>query len=376
MSQEYIPVNEPLLNGNEKAYLNDCIESGWISSEGPFVDRFERNFAVKVGRKYGISVTNGTAALDIAITALNVREGDEIIMPSFTIISCVLQIVRLGAIPVFVDCDESTWNMDVTQVEEKISPKTRAIMAVHIYGMPVDMNPIMELCEKHQLLLIEDAAEAIGQTYYGKACGSFGHISTVSFYPNKHVTTGEGGMILTDDEEISNRCRSLRNLCFIPENRFVHEELGWNVRFTNIQAALGLAQLERLDESVEKKRWIGRSYNERLKEYPELILPVESCNFAENIYWVYPVVLRDTGSHNAKKVIEKMHGLGVGCRPFFYPLNEQPALLKRGIGGKGLCPRARHAYEMGFYIPSGIALDEEKIDRVSSTLTKVVREAK
>lgn len=188
----FIAVNEPLLDGNEKKYLGECIDTGWISSEGPFVERFESAFASRVSRSYGIAVTNGTAAIDLAIEALGIKAGDEVILPAFTIISCVLQIVRLGAVPVLVDSDKNTWNMDVDLVESKITPRTKAIMAVHIYGLPVDMNPILRLCEKYNLKLIEDAAELIGQTYYGKPCGSFGDVSTVSFYPNKHITTGEG----------------------------------------------------------------------------------------------------------------------------------------------------------------------------------------
>src|SRR5438105_13507940 len=257
----FIPVNEPLLDGNEKKYLAECIDTRWISSEGPFVQRLEEGMAQHVGRKYGIAVCNGSAALDVAVTALGLGPGDEVILPTFTIISCAAAIVRAGATPVVVDCDPLTWNMDIEQVAQKITPRTRAIMVVHIYGLPVDMDPILELAEKHGLKIIEGAAELIGQTYRSqwsvvsgqwsvRPCGSFGDISTFSFYPNKHVTTGEGGMIVTDDSELAERCRSLRNLCFQAKRRFVHEELGWNLRFTNLQAALGLAQLETLDAHV------------------------------------------------------------------------------------------------------------------------------
>jgi len=254
---DFIPVNEPLLDGNEKKYLAECIDTGWVSSEGPFVKRFEEEFAARVGRKHGTADTNGTAAIDVAIDALGIGLGDEVILPTFTIISCVLQIVRAGATPVLVDSDPLTWNMDVSQIEEKITPRTKAIMVVHTYGLPVDMDPVIELCSRYRLKLIEDAAEMIGQTYRGKPCGSFGDISTVSFYSNKHITTGEGGMILTEDDDLAKQCRQLRNLCFKPGMRFVHERLGWNLRMTNLQAALGVAQLERLDVFLKKKRWIG-----------------------------------------------------------------------------------------------------------------------
>ena len=224
--KDFIPVNEPLLEGNEKKYLEECIDTGWISSEGPFVKRFEEGFSKRVGRKYGVAVANGTAAIDIAVEALSIGPGDEVILPTFTIISCIQQIIRSGATPVLIDSDPLNWNMNVSQIEAKITKKTKAIMVVHIYGLPVDMKPIMALCKQYDIRLIEDSAEMIGQTYKGQECGSFGDISTVSFYSNKHITTGEGGMILTDNEDIAENCRKIRNLCFVPNNRFVHERLG------------------------------------------------------------------------------------------------------------------------------------------------------
>ena len=257
----FIPVNAPLLSGNEKKYLAECIDTGWISSDGPFIKRLEEQMAHRAGRRYGIAVCNGSAALDIAVAALKLGPGDEVILPTFTIISCAAAIVRSGAIPVVVDADPFTWNIDVNEVAALITPRTRAIMVVHIYGLPVDMDPIIALAEKHGLKIIEDSAEAIGQEYRGKPCGGFGAISALSFYPNKHVTTGEGGMLMTDDSNLAERCRSLRNLCF-QERRFVHEDLGWNFRMSNVQAALGVAQLERLDEFVERKRgWAGATVN-------------------------------------------------------------------------------------------------------------------
>ncbi|MCX6327733.1 MAG: DegT/DnrJ/EryC1/StrS family aminotransferase, partial [Bacteroidia bacterium] len=227
----FIPVNTPLLDGNEEKYLLECIRTGWISSEGPFIKHFEENFAAYIGRKEGIAVANGSGALDIAVQALKIGPGDEVIMPTFTIISPAQSVVRAGAKPVLVDSDPVTWNMDVTQIEAKITPKTKAILVVHIYGLPTDMDPVLELCKKYDLYLIEDAAEMHGQTYKGKMCGSFGDISTFSFYPNKHITTGEGGMIMVDNPELADRCRKLRNLAFEPGGRrFIHNELGWNYR--------------------------------------------------------------------------------------------------------------------------------------------------
>jgi perosamine synthetase len=370
--KKFIPVNEPLLNGNEKKYLNECIDTGWISSEGPFVEKFEKNFADKMGRKYGIAVTNGTSALDVAIEAIGIKKGDEIIIPTFTIISCVLQIVRCGAIPVLVDADPYTWNMNVSQIEEKINSKTRAIMAVHIYGLPVDMEPIEEICKKYKLKLIEDTAELIGQNYKNKPCGSFGDISTVSFYSNKHITTGEGGMVLTDDDSLAEKCRELRNLCFQPKKRFVHEKLGWNLRMTNIQAALGLAQLERLDEFIVKKKWIGNLYNKLLEDITSLQLPVKNTNFADNIYWVYGVVLKDTADINTEEATKLLADHGVGTRPFFYPLHKQPVLKKIGFFKNENYPVAEKISQKGFYLPSGLALTSDQIHTVCDIIKKII----
>jgi len=367
----FVPVNEPLLDGNEKKYLAECIDTGWISSEGPFVKRFEEEFAARAGRKHGIAVTNGTAAIDAAVEALGIGPGDEVILPTFTIISCVMQIVRSGATPVLVDSDPLTWNMDVSQIEAKITPRTKAIMVVHIYGLPVDMDPVLELCQRYGLKLIEDAAEMIGQTYRGKPCGSFGDISTVSFYPNKHITTGEGGMILTDDDDLAEQCRELRNLCFKPGKRFVHERLGWNLRMTNLQAALGVAQLERLHEFLEKKHWIGRRYNELFADLPGVQLPLAKTEYAENIYWVYGLVLDDSVEFDAEEAMRRLAKLGVGCRPFFCPMHQQPVLRQMGLFEGESYPVAERMYQRGFYVPSGLALMEDQILRVSESLKQI-----
>lgn len=369
---DFIPVNEPLLDGNEKKYLSECIDTGWISSEGPFVKRFEKEFAARMGRKHGIAVCNGTAAIDAAVEALGIGPGDEVILPTFTIISCVLQIVRSGATPVLVDADPMTWNMDVTQIEAKVTPRTKAIMVVHIYGLPVDMDPVLDIAKRHGLKIIEDAAEVIGQSYRGKPCGSFGDISTVSFYPNKHITTGEGGMILTDDDALAEQCRDLRNLCFTPGKRFVHERLGWNLRMTNLQSALGLAQLERLDEFLEQKRWIGRRYTELFADFQGLQLPLARTDYAENIYWVYGLVLNDSEEFNAKEAISCLAKLGVGCRPFFYPMHQQPALLQLGLFEEEGYPVAERLYKRGFYVPSGLALTEDQMLRVADALKQSI----
>jgi perosamine synthetase len=372
-SSHFVPVSEPLLNGNEKKYLAECIETGWISSEGPFVRKFEEGMAARVGRKYGIAVCNGTAALETAVAALELQAGDEVIMPAFTIISCAAALVRRGSLPALVDSDPVTWNMDVAQIESKITARTKAIMAVHIYGLPVDMDGVISIARKHGLRIIEDAAQMHGQTYRGKPCGSFGDISIFSFYPNKHITTGEGGMITTDDGLLAERCRSLRNLCFQPEKRFVHEELGFNFRMTNIQAALGLAQLERLDEFVKRKRRMGSLYSQLLSGIPGLQLPASRTDYAENIYWVYGLLLNDEVPWGADEAIRRLTRLKIGARPFFWPMHEQPVFKKMGLFSDEVHPVAERLARRGFYIPSGVALADEQIERAAAAVRELMR---
>ena len=359
-----IPVNEPLLDGNEKLYLQQCIETGWISSEGPFVSEFEEKFSISVDRKFGVAVANGTAAIDIAIAALEIGPGDEVILPTFTIISCISQIIRSGAIPVLVDSEPDTWNMDVNQIKDKISSKTKAILVVHIYGLPANIEPILNLADKYGLFVIEDAAEMYGQTYNDRPCGSFGDISTFSFYPNKHLTTGEGGMLVTNNELIAEKAKSLRNLCFQPEKRFVHEELGWNYRMTNLQAALGLAQMERCDEFVKKKRAMGALYTDGLKNNSKLQLPLHETDFAKNIFWVYGIVLTNNADYDAGEAMKRLAEEKIGTRPFFWPMHEQPVFRKKGLFKDESYPVAENIARRGFYIPSGLALDECSIQTV------------
>jgi perosamine synthetase len=366
-----IPVNTPSLSGNERKYLNECIDTGWISSEGPFITRFEHDMAARVGRSYGIAVCNGSVALDAAVLALGIGPGDEVIMPTFTIISCAAAIVRAGATPVTVDCDPVTFNLTAEGVAAAITPRTKAIMVVHIYGLPCPMDPILDLCRKHNLYLIEDAAEMHGQTYKGKPCGSFGDISTFSFYPNKHVTTGEGGMVMTSDAQLAERVKSLRNLCFIPTQRFVHEELGFNYRMTNLQAALGVAQLEQLDAFVEKKRAMGKRYLRNLNGLPGVQLPVEQTPEADNIYWVFPLVCADAETKN--RVVDALGKAGIGTRPFFWCMHEQPVFIKQNMFQNVQHPHAEHIARCGFYVPSGLGLTDAEIDQVSETLWTIFK---
>lgn len=371
---KFIPVNEPILDGNEKKYLCECIDSGWISSEGPFVKEFEQKMSASVGRKYGVAVSNGTAALEIATRAIGVKAGDEVIMPTFTIISCAMAITKLGAIPVLVDSDSYTWNMNVEDIEARITNRTKAIMIVHIYGLPVNVDKILELALKYNLKVIEDAAEMHGQTYKGKPCGSFGDVSIFSFYPNKHVTTGEGGMIVMDDEEIAKNCCLLRNLCFRKDIRYMHDEISDNYRFTNLQAAVGLAQLERLDEFIERKRKMGKYYTEKLQGVKGLKLPVEKTDYADNIYWVYGLVLDRNikiDNQTVQKLLEKE---GIGTRTFFWCMHEQPVYQKMGLFLDESYPNAEYLARKGFYIPSGLALTQGQMDDVVCKVIKVMQE--
>ena len=376
-----IPVNEPLLNGNERKYLNECLDTGWISSEGPFINKFEDGFSKRVGRRFGIAVTSGSTALEAAVAALGMGKGDEVVMPTFTIISCAAAIVRAGAKPILIDSDPLTWNMDIDQLQERLQDeierqgnnRIKAIMVVHIYGLPVDMDPVIELANKYGLMVIEDAAEVQGQTYKGRPCGSFGELSCFSFYPNKHITTGEGGMIVTDDGRLADRCRSLRNLCFLPHQRFLHEELGWNFRMTNLQAAIGIAQLERLDEHVARKRVMGKKYTELLRDIRGIQLPLSETQYAENIYWVYGIVLKEDTPMSAREAMSRLAEKGIGTRPFFYPMHLQPVFHKMGLFENESYPVAERLSERGFYIPSGLALTEEQMNIVTEKVKEILR---
>ena len=369
MENSFIPVNTPLLDGNELEYVSQCIKTGWISSEGPFVVEFEKKFSHYVEREHGIAVSNGSAALDIAIRALNIGPGDEVIMPTFTIISPAQSVVTAGATPVLVDSDPLTWNMDVSQIENKITSKTKAILVVHIYGLPVDMDPVLDLCKKYKLLLIEDAAEMHGQTYKGRKCGSFGDISTFSFYPNKHITTGEGGMIVCNDKQIAERCAKLRNLAFEPNGRrFIHFEIGWNYRMTNIQAALGVAQLEKIEEHLCRKREIGGIYRNGLIGLKGFKQQQFKTEFAENIYWVFGLVA-DT-EELATEMVNNLSEHKIGTRPFFWCIHEQPIFKKMRIFKNDTYPIAEKLARNGFYIPSGLGLSEYYAERVIDIVLK------
>lgn len=364
-----IPVNTPIISNKEKELVNECLDTGWISSEGPFISKFEHDFSNYIGRQFGIAVSNGSAALDIAFKAINIQQGDEVIMPTFTIISPAFSVVRQGGIPVLVDSDPLTWNMNVDQIESRITGKTKAICIVHIYGLPVDVDPILALAKKYNLKVIEDAAEMHGQTYKNKKCGQFGDISIFSFYPNKHITTGEGGMLLTDDAALAEKISQLRNLCFEPKKRrFVHEDIGWNYRMTNLQAALGLGQLSRIDEIISRKRDIGNRYAAGLVGLKGFQFPEKKTAYADNIYWVYGLVAES--ENKANETLNFLSNEKIGTRPFFWCMHEQPVFLKMGMFKNEKYPVAEKLARNGFYIPSGIGLSNEEIKIVSDTLLR------
>jgi len=366
-----IPVSQPLLKGREKELLIECIESGWISSDGPFVGEFERRFADYIGVNYGVAVCNGTAALEVALFAAGVNRGHEVIMPSFTIISCALASIRLGATPVLVDAEPETWNMDVSQIEARITPRTKVIMPVHIYGHPVDMDPILALAKKHNLVVVEDAAEVHGAEYKGHKCGSLGHISAWSFYANKIITTGEGGMVLTSDPKMAERAASYRNLCFRPEKRFYHTELGHNFRMTNLQAAVGLAQMERIEEILQIKRHWGQYYREKISGIRGIKCQVEK-SWAKTVYWMYCIELDSSLGLNAAEMMKELGKREIGTRPFFLGLHEQPVLRNLGLF-KGECyPITERISQQGLYLPSGLTLTEKQADEVVAALSEIV----
>jgi len=371
-----IPVNEPLLPGNESKYIQDCIATAWISSAGKYIDRFENEWAAYCCRKYGVAVSNCTVALELAVSVLNLPPGSEVILPSFTIVSCLEAVLRNGLTPVLVDCDPKTFCMDVTEMEKKITEKTTAIMPVHIYGHPVNMSAILELARKHNLHIVEDAAEAHGAECLveGKwqRCGSFGELSAFSFYANKNITTGEGGMVLTDDEQLVGLLRNRRNLCFGRKERFLHEDRGWNFRMTNMQAAIGCAQLEKIDYFIERKLEMAARYNERLRDLPLQIPHVE--HWARTSVWMYPIVLDDSVPFDAAEFAGRLMDHGVQSRPFFLGMHEQPVYRKMGFFTGETFPVTEKIARRGLYLPSGQAITDNQIETVIQAVRKTLAE--
>lgn len=367
ISSQRIPVSTPLIGDEERQNVVRCLDEEWISSEGPFIEEFERRWAAYCGMGHGVAVTSGTTALELALASAGLSPGDEVIMPSFTLIACALAILEARALPVLVDCDPETWCMDVDHVAARIGPRTRAIMPVHIYGHPVDMDPLMELADRHGLAVIEDAAEAHGAEYRGRRVGGFGLMSCFSFYANKIVTTGEGGMVLTSDAEVAGRLRSGRNLAFRSERRFLHTALGHNYRMTNLQAAVGCGQVSRVDDHIRRKREMGAFYRRRLAHLDQLQLPVERP-WARSVYWMYGIVLREDVAIGMEELASRLRDRGIETRPFFVGMHEQPVLRELGLFSDERYPHAERISRRGLYLPSGLTLTRAQQETVCAAL--------
>ncbi len=368
-----IPVCTPSLGIKEREYILDCLQTNWISSHGKYISSFEEAFSAYCGQKYGITTTNGTTALHLALAVLGIKPGDEVIMPSFTIASTAFAVIYCGARPVFVDSEPDTWNIDPSLIESKITKKTKAIMPVHVYGHPCDMAPITALAKKYKLFVIEDAAEAHGAEYRGQKAGSFGDLSCFSFYGNKIITTGEGGMVLTSDKKLAHRCRYLKNLTFQEPKRFWHKEIGFNYRMTNLQAALGLAQFERIEELIKCRRRNAQQYNSHLVEIKGLTLPVERDN-CRNVYWMYGLVVEKEFGMSRQKFMEKLLDKGVETRIFFVPMHQQPIMKKMGVVSlRERYPIAEELGRGGMYLPSGSDLKREEIEYICASIKEIQR---
>lgn len=374
MSEPFIPVCEPLLLGNELEYVTRAVSNGWISSSGSYVTEFEKKFAEHLGVAHAVTTCTGTAALHLALVAGGVGPGDEVIVPTFTMIASAAAVCYTGATPVFVDCERDTWNLDVTQVAAKITSKTRAIMPVHIYGLSCDMDPLLELARQHDLLVIEDAAEAIGSRYKGRRSGAIGTFGCFSFFANKVITTGEGGMVTTSDDALAERLRYFKNLCFPMKGprRYVHQHVGFNYRMPNTAAAIGLAQLERIEEYVARRQKNAALYNQRLERERGIVTPA-ARPWAENSFWMYSILIEDDFGMSRDDVMRALGERGIDTRSFFVPMHRQQGLIDYGIDTTGSYPNSEYVSERGLYLPSGSGLTEEQIDRVCQTLLSLRR---
>ena len=372
---KFIPVNVPKVFKEEKIFVKDCLDTNWISSEGSYVKKFESEFANYNNRKFGIAVSSGTAALEIALKAFNLKTKDEVIIPTFSIISTALCVIKLGLKPILVDSDLSDWNMLVNQVLKKINKKTKAIIITHIYGFPVNMSRILRIAKKKNIKIIEDSAEMIGQKYKNRMCGSFGDASTFSFYANKHITTGEGGMILTNDKKFYKKCMSLRNLCFgLKTNRFNHDDIGWNYRLTNVQAAIGCGQLKNISWIINRKREIGKRYTKLLKKNTKIYIQPLNNNFSKNIYWVFGILIKPNTKIKRNYVMEKLLQNKIQTRPFFYPMHKQAIFKKMKIFNKNeKYPNSEYLCKNGFYLPSGVGIKNFEIDYICRILNNIFK---
>lgn len=363
------PIASPMLNGNEKKYVLDCLDSNWISSNGAYIEKFEHGFARYCSTTYAAACTSGTTALHLALLAHGVKPDDEIIIPTLTFVATANAVTYCGAKPVFVDAEPDTWNMNPECIERAITPRTKGIIAVHLYGHPADMDPIMEVAVKHGLFVIEDAAEALGAQYKGRTVGSIGHSAAFSLFGNKIITTGEGGMITTNDEKIAATVKLLRGQGLDPKRKYWFPVVGYNYRMTNIQAAIGCAQLERVDWHVERRIQLAKWYRTYLAGDRRLTLPVQK-KWAKNVYWMFSVVLNDRSESDRDRVMELLKERGIETRPFFYPMHILPPY--RHLQPKSSFPVANRLYAQGMNVPSHGGYAEADIRFVSSTLQEVL----
>lgn len=366
MAREFLPVAEPDLSGNELKYATECIKSTWISSIGEFITRFEKQFAQFCGAKHCIATSNGTTALHLVLHSLGIGQGDEVIVPTLTFVATANAVVYTGAIPIFADSERKTWNINVKSIEEKITPRTKAVIVVHLYGHPVDMDPILELAKKHNLIVIEDAAEAHGAEYKGRRTGNLADLGCFSFYANKVITMGEGGAITTNSDEYAKRLRFLRDHAMSENKRYWHPELGFNYRITNLQAAIGVAQMERIDEFIRKKTDNAELYNSLLSNIKGITLPPsEPC--AKNVYWMYSILIEDSFGITRDETMNLLREQGIDSRPFFYPLHTLPHY----VSGRGRFPVAEEIAKRGINLPSSTTLQKEEIIRVTDAIKKI-----
>lgn len=362
-----IPVYEPLLIGNEKKYISDCLKTNWISSAGSYIPRFERGFSRYCGVKYGIACSSGTASLHLALAAYGITKGDEVITPTFTMIATANAVTYTGAKVVLVDAEPRTYNIDVERIEEKITPRTKAIIVVHIYGHPAQMYKILDIAKRYKLYVIEDAAEAHGAEYRGKKAGGLGDAACFSFYGNKIITTGEGGMVVTNNKKIAQRAAYLRDHTFSKERHFWHKELGFNYRMTNLQAAIGLAQIERIDEFVKMKINIAKYYNLLITDIKGITLPPDTADI-KNVYWLYSILIERDFGITRDRLRQGLAEAGIETRAFFIPMHLQPVYSK---GNQGQFPVSEELCRKGLCLPSAVTLKKRDIEYVVKMILKI-----
>ena len=371
----FIPVNKPLITREDLKYLNKSISKGWISSEGPEVKRFENNFSNFIGNKYSVAVSSGTAALEIAIKSLKLKKGDEVIIPDFTIISNAMAVLKEGLNIKLVDCNIKDWNMNIFEIEKKITKKTKPIIATHIYNFPLRVDILKKICRKNKIILIEDAAEVMGQKLNNKLCGSYGDISIFSFYANKQITTGEGGMITTNSKKLYEQSKSLRNLCFGKQDRFNHEDIGWNYRMTNLQASLGVSQLKRIRSIVGRRHRVGNEYFQKLKNNKNIYIPETTRSYAKNIYWVIAFVITNKNLKiDGKKLMKMLLKYGIQTRPFFWPMHKQKVFKEKyKINTSGKYENSEYISKYGLYLPSSLDIKSNQIKFICNKVNSILK---